>query len=278
VSPFAQRVADRRVAAKVLEIMAKRGAVKEFFTGIGLLGRGFGMYGTNPGLIALGLIPALIAGVLLLAVLILLIVFIGDLSSAVTWFANGWSSGERSTVRFIAGVSIIGSFGLLAVVTFTSLTLAIGDPFYEKISERVEQRLDAKSGPAALPPRVNLPWWKEFARGAAESVRLLTVSAMVGIPLFLAGFIPAVGQTVVPVIGAFVGGWFLSIELVGIAFARRGLKLADRRRALRSNRPLAIGFGAAVFVCFLIPLGAVLVTPAAVAGGTMLARRVMSGT
>jgi CysZ protein len=81
---------------------------------------------------------------------------------------------------------------------------------------------------------------------------------------------------VVPMIGAFVGGWFLSVELVGIAFARRGLRLADRRRALRSNRPLAIGFGAAVFVCFLIPLGSILVTPAAVAGGTLLARRVLA--
>ena len=35
---------------------------------------------------------------------------------------------------------------------------------------------------------------------------------------------------------------------------------------------MAIGFGAAVFVCFLIPLGAILVMPAAVAGGTVLAR------
>jgi CysZ protein len=234
------------------------------------------MYGTDTGLLALGLIPALLASVLLLAVLIVLIVFIGDLSSAVTWFANGWPPDARDTVRILAGISLFGIFGLLAVVTFTSVTLAIGDPFYEKISERVEKQLDARGGPDVVPPRADLPWWTEFRRGIAESIRMIAVSAMIGIPLFVAGFIPGIGQTVVPAIGALVGGWFIAVELVGIPFTRRGLRLADRRRILRSRRPLAVGFGAAVFICFLIPLGAILVTPAAVAGGTMLARRVLS--
>jgi CysZ protein len=35
---------------------------------------------------------------------------------------------------------------------------------------------------------------------------------------------------------------------------------------------LALGFGVSVFVCFLVPLGAVLVMPAAVAGATLLTR------
>jgi CysZ protein len=39
---------------------------------------------------------------------------------------------------------------------------------------------------------------------------------------------------------------------------------------------MAIGFGAATFICFLIPLGAVLVMPAAVAGATLLARRLFN--
>jgi len=76
------------------------------------------------------------------------------------------------------------------------------------------------------------------------------------------------------VVGALVGGWALALELTGIAFARRGLRLRDRRRMLRRHRPLALGFGVGVFVCFLIPLGAVLVMPAAVAGATLLTRHI----
>ena len=95
--------------------------------------------------------------------------------------------------------------------------------------------------------------------------------------LFAAGFIQVAGQTVVPVIGALTGGWFLALELVGIPFYRRGLRLPERRAALRRRRPLALGFGVAVFCCSLIPLGAVLIMPAAVAGGTLLAREAVHG-
>jgi CysZ protein len=36
-----------------------------------------------------------------------------------------------------------------------------------------------------------------------------------------------------------------------------------------------LGFGVAVFCCFLIPLGAILLMPAAVAGATLLSRTVL---
>jgi CysZ protein len=81
----------------------------------------------------------------------------------------------------------------------------------------------------------------------------------------------------VPVLGANVAGWFLALELTGTPFYRRGLRMRDRRVRLRTRRTLALGFGVAVFVCFLIPLGAVLIMPAAVAGGTLLAREVGFG-
>ena len=126
-----------------------------------------------------------------------------------------------------------------------------------------------------MPNAVDIPWWRSLGQGVLESIRLVAVSALIGIPLFLAGFLPVVGQTAVPVIGALVGGWFLAVELVGAPFARRGLRLADRRRVLRQNRPLAVGFGAAVFVCFLVPLGAIVTMPAAVAGAAMLSHRVL---
>lgn len=247
----------------------RRGAVREFAAGIGLLLRGLRVYGQTPGLVLLGLIPALITSLLLLAAVGTLIYFIGDVAGAATWFARGWTPSLRHLTEFLAGAGILGLALLLAVVTFTSLTLAIGDPFYEKISARVEERL------GGVPDAVELSWWREVGRGLAEAVRLVTISALLGIALFACGFLPVVGQTVVPVVGALVGGWFLAVELVGVPFARRGFGLAERRRVLRANRALALGFGTATFVLFLVPLVAVLVMPGAVAGGTLLARRVL---
>ncbi|MFC4016927.1 EI24 domain-containing protein [Micromonospora sp. GCM10011542] len=250
-----------RIAAPVT------GAVGRFLAGAGLLLRGLGLYVRSPGLMLLGVVPALISGVLFLGAFAALVWFADDLAALVTPFADDWSDTPRGLVRVIAGLAFLGLGGLLAVVSFTAVTLVIGDPFYEKISERVEARY------GGTPGAVEVPFWSSLRRSLADSVRLVALTALVGIPLFVAGFIPVIGQTVVPVIGAAVGGWFLAVELVGAPFYRRGMRLPQRRSILKADRPAALGFGVAVFLCFLVPLGAVLVMPAAVAGATLLARR-----
>ncbi|GAA2504303.1 EI24 domain-containing protein [Winogradskya humida] len=244
------------------------GAARDFFTGAGLLGRGLGLVLASPRLLGLGLLPALLAGVLYTGALFALIAFVGDLAAAVTWFADGWSTVWRDLIRVVAGAALIGLSGLLGVLTFTAVTLLIGDPFYEKISGLVERRY------GGVPDEVEVRLLHSLRRSLTDSLRLIGLSIAFGIPLFLAGFIPVVGQTVIPVIGAAVGGWLLALELTGVPFERRGKRLKHRREELRKRRPLALGFGVAVFLCFLIPLGAVLLMPAAVAGSTLLSRKV----
>jgi CysZ protein len=242
---------------------------KDFFTGIGLLGKGIGMYARSPGLIVLGMLPALLAFVVLAGAFVLIVSFIGPESHALTWFANGWPSDTRDLVRLLATVGIIGMSLYLSVVVFAAVTLMIGDPFYERISQRVEDRLGGAPGTA------NPPFWREMTRAATDAIGMAAFSAVVGIVLFLAGLLPGVGQTVVPVTSAFIGGWVLALELTGVPFARRGLRrLGQRRRILGRYRWMTLGFGVAVFVCFLIPLGAVLLMPAAVIGATLLTRHV----
>ncbi len=242
------------------------GVGREFFAGVGFLLRGVKMYTRSPRLMLLGLIPAFITLVLLVAALAALAYFVDDLARLVTWFADDWSAGWRQAVRIAAGLAIMGGAVLLSFVGYTALTLVIGEPFYEAISKNVEDRL------GGLPGEVDIPFWRSLPRSIADSLQLLALTALFGIPLFFAGFIPLVGGTVVPVIGALVGGWFLSHELIGVPFERRGLRMRDRRRMLKERRALATGFGTATFVCFLIPFGAVLIMPAAVAGATLMTR------
>jgi CysZ protein len=259
-----QTDADRSVAAR--GAVAAGGAVRQFLTGASLLGRGLGLCLRHPRLLGLGVLPALIAGVLYLAALVALVVYVDDLAAAATWFADDWATGWRDTVRLVAGAGVIGLAGLLGVLTFTAVTLLIGDPFYEKISELVEDRF------GGVPDAVETVWWRSLRRSLVDSLRLIGLSVLIGVPLFVAGFVPVVGQTVVPVLAGAVAGWILAVELTGVPFQRRGRRLADRRAALRRHRPMAMGFGVSVFLCFLIPLGAVLLMPAAVVGGTLLSR------
>jgi CysZ protein len=227
------------------------------------------MYAKSPRMLFLGMIPAVISLILVAAALITLWMFTDDLADWMTPFADDWSSGARSTLRVIIGIAMVLASLTVAALTYTALTLLIGDPFYEVISERVEDRL------GGTPGALNLPWYKTFRRNAVDSLRLIALGIAVGIPLFALGFIPIVGQTVVPVIDVIVGGWLLAVELTGIPFNRRGLYLTQRRQMLRANRPLALGFGIPVFLLLLIPFAAVFVVPAAVAGSTLLTRRVL---
>ncbi|MFF5234097.1 EI24 domain-containing protein [Dactylosporangium sp. NPDC000521] len=242
----------------------------EFAEGARLLGRGFSLYSRSPRLLLLGLIPAGISFLLLGIAWFFLLWFIRDLAATVTWFADDWGSPWRGVTRFGAGAGIVIVSALVSVLTYTALTLLIGDPFYEVISERVE---DHFGGAPGLP---DLPWHRTFFKNAADSIRLILLAVAVSIPLFLLGFVPVLGQTVIPVLDAVVGGWLLAVELTGVPFNRRGMRLRDRRAMLRANRPLALGFGIPVFVILLIPFAAVLVVPAAVAGSTLLTRRLFA--
>jgi len=243
--------------------------VRQFLHGAALPGRGLTLILRNPRLLMLGLLPALIAGIVYSAALFFLIDFLPELSGAVTWFADDWAEGGRDLIRVLAGIALLGVAVLLGILTFTAVTLLIGDPFYERISELVEDRF------GGVADQVEVGLLRSLRRSLVDSLRLIGLSILIGIPLFLLGFIPVVGQTVVPVTGGAVGGWMLAVELTGAPFQRRGQRLRHRRAALRANRPLTLGFGVAVFLCFLIPLGAILLMPAAIAGATLLSRKVL---
>lgn len=246
-----------------------RAAGGDFIAGARFLTRGFGIYLRDRRLLALGSVPALIAVLLVGSALAAVLYFIGDLSAAVTWFADDWSDAVRTATRIAAGIAIVALALVMAALTYTALTLIIGDPFYEVISERVERA----SG--QMPPEIDLPWHTTFLRNLVDSVRLLMLSVAISVPLFVAGLLPAIGQTVVPVIDVVLGGWLLAVELTGVPFNRRGLRLADRRRMLAANRARALGFGVPAFLLLMIPLAALIVVPAAVCGATLLTRAVL---
>jgi CysZ protein len=246
----------------------RRTVAGDLVAGVKLLGRGFGIVGRNPGMLVTGMVPGLISMTIVLAGLVTLGWFVGDVADWITPFADDWGADLRTALRIVVIIGIMATSILVAVMTFTALTLTIGDPFYESVSKRVDATFGAVD-------EDDTPWTKTLFRNLADSLRLVGFSVVVSILVFLFGLIPVVGQVGAPVIEAMVGGWVLALEISGVAFNRRGLRLAARRRLLRANRALALGFGIPVFLIFLIPFAAILVMPGAVAGATLLARRVL---
>jgi len=240
--------------------------VREFASGAALLGRGLRLWGTSPRLMLLGAVPAVIVGLVFVGLLVLVNGYADDVAVALTPFAEAWPAWQAQVVRLVVGLAVAALAVLLAVFTFTAVTLLVGDPFYERIWRHVERH----EGDA--PADLGAGFWRGLAKSVGDSLRLLLATASIGLLLFAGGFVPVVGQTVVPVLAAVTGGWFLTVELTGFAFDARGRTLRERRRALGLRRAHTLGFGTVTWLSFLVPFGAVLVMPAAVAGATLLAR------
>ncbi|GAA2222072.1 EI24 domain-containing protein [Herbiconiux moechotypicola] len=241
--------------------------VRDFFAGVGVLLRGFSLWATRPKLMLLGMLPALIVGVVFTAALVALAVSSPTLADGVTPFADGWVEPWRTVFRAAVAAALVGVAVLLAVFTFTAITLAVGDPFYERIWRVTEESL------GDAPPEPQGGFWRLLGRGVTIAARILALTAAFGAVLVVVGLIPIAGQIAAPVLSALFGGWVLALELTGFASDARGLTLRDRRRMLGTRRARTLGFGVAVYLVFLIPLGAVAAMPAAVVGATALLRR-----
>jgi CysZ protein len=229
--------------------------------------RGIGMFLGTPGVRLLGIVPVLLAGLVVLALLGLLVVYIDELADALTPFADRWDESSRTLVRVGAGLALLLGSTVLLVVSFTVIAQIIGQPFYERISDRIEHQLGAP------PAGADAPWWRTFPRASLESVLLLGLTLACTAPLFVLGLIPVLGQTVAPVLQAVVAGFFLAVELLAIPLERRGLHLAGRLRFVWRHRAQTLGFGITAFLLFLVPLMNVLAMPGAVVGATLLVRR-----
>ncbi|MBD3552624.1 EI24 domain-containing protein [Streptomyces sp. SP18CM02] len=213
-----------------------------------------------------GLLPGLVTLVVYSGALVGLGYGADDLVGWATPFADDWSSPWQGLLRtgLTALVFVFGLF--LAVITFTAMTLLVGQPFYESLSEEVDRDEGGEV------PESGLSFWRDVWISARDSVRILLRVALYGIVLFACGFIPVIGQTVVPAIGFCVSGYFLAEELTAVALQRRGMVLKDRLVLLRGRRMLVLGFGVPLTLAFLVPFVAVFLMPGAVAGATLLAR------
>lgn len=96
----------------------------KFVFGVGLLVRGFWIYARSPRLVVLGLVPALITGILFIVGLVVLGWNATDLADVMTPFADDWTSWARSALRVAVAVALVGAGALLGVLTFTAVTLA----------------------------------------------------------------------------------------------------------------------------------------------------------
>ncbi len=238
-----------------------------FGRGAGFLLRGLRLWRERPRLMLLGIVPAAIVALLVVALLVVLLVFADDVIAWATPFADDWSDTVRSVFRIALLLVVLAGAVMLAIVTFTGLTLAVGDPFYERIWKEVELSLGGEV------PDKGVGW----LRGALDGLALVGLGIAMAVVVFVLGLLPLVGTILGATLGLVVSGRLLAGELVSRPLEARGMDRAARAALMRRHRGALLGFGVCVQACFLVPLGGILVMPAAVAGATYLAREALEG-
>lgn len=216
----------------------------------------------TPRLLVLGLLPALVTALVLVTAVVALPFVVGDVVAWATPFADDWSDGVRSVVRFAIGAALVGGVVVIGVITFVSVTLTIGSPFYERISTRADQTL------GGIPAGGREP----VDGGIVELLTPIAMSVGVGLLSFVVGLVPFAGTVAVVVTSTLCAGWMMSLQLTEKPLSARGFSLEDRRRELRRRRLLTLSFGVPAYLLCLIPVVAIVTMPAAVAAGTLLAR------
>jgi CysZ protein len=243
-----------------------RQRLSELLAGAGILLRGFATWSRDPGLMLLGAVPALIVGIVMLGLLILLGFQVGGWATALTPFVDGWDPILSEVVRAALALGMLAGAVVLCVLTFAAITLTVGEPFYERISRSVDTRL---GGTHEAP---QLGFWRSIGKGVRDAAVLIGMAIGTGLVVFLVGLVPLVGTVLGLVVGALLGGRALARELTGIAGDARGMTLADRRALLAAHRWRTLGFGTVAYLLLLVPGLAVVATPAAIVGGTLLVR------
>jgi CysZ protein len=202
--------------------------------GFGHFRDGLAEWRRRPGLMLLGVLPAILVLTVLAAAFVVLLLFIGDVVAWATPFADGWNDSARRGFRFLLGLVVVLAAAYLAVVTFTGITLAVGDPIYAKVWRETE------AGLGGTVPVDGVSWW----RSVRDSAMLIALGLLTVVGVFVVGLLPVVGTLAGPVIGFLISGRVLARGLLSRPLAARGLDRRAPAKLLRRHERAVIGFGA----------------------------------
>lgn len=216
----------------------------------------------RPGLARYTALPAALSLLVIGAGLWLTFGYVDQLTTWLTARLPGWLDFLGLIVGpllYLLGI-LIGAwlFGFLAVL--------IASPFFGDLSVAVE-RAEFGSGPAQPPsPWTGLPAavGREMRKLVYYLPRLLLVFVLTLIPLV---------NAVSPLLWLGFGAWTLAVQFCDYPNENRGRPFRDTVELLQRNRAAALGYGACATLALALPLFNFLLIPVAVAGGTVLWRR-----
>ena len=246
----------------VVPVFSPRPSAGDFFLGMGLPFRAFGLILRSPRLLGLS---ALCAAVTLVSLVVLTWLLWGSSARLVGW---AWTQPSAWYALLLWELVRLLTFVLLLIVGANTVPLLLLTPLQDPLSEVTEELCgDFKAPPFRL---------GHFVRGVGVGlgytlarVALLLLGLAVLLPLHL---VPGVGSVAFAVLASLWSMNWMAAEHLGGPMARHFYPFRAVRQVLRARRLACLGFGAAVYVILWVPVLNTLFLPLAIVGGTLLFR------
>lgn len=149
---------------------------------------------------------------------------------------------------------------------FTTLANFVAAPFNGLLAEKVELQLTGQ----ALGDMSFGAMLKDVPRMLGREWKKMLYSIPRLIALFILGFVPVLGQTIVPVLAFIFGSWLIAIQYCDYPFDNHKINFKRMRNALSQYRIMNFTFGTLVSLFTMIPFVNLVVMPVAVCGATAL--------
>ncbi|CZF80364.1 Protein CysZ [Grimontia celer] len=223
--------------------------------------RGFSLMFT-PGIRRFVIIP-LVVNLLLMGTLI------GVVLSQLSDWINGWLSYLPEMLNWLSYVLWpLLAIAILVICSYFFSTVAnwIAAPFNGLLAEHLEAKLTGKRPPddgiAGIIkdlPRVFKREWQKLAYYLPKALGLLLLM-----------WIPAIGQTLGPVLWFLFSAWMMGIQYCDYPFDNHRVSFPNMKATLRDNKGSTMSFGALVMFFTMTPILNLFVMPAAVCGATAM--------
>ena len=174
-----------------------------------------------------------------------------------------------SWLEWLSFVLVPLTFLLLLVgfyFAFTTLANFVAAPFNALLAEKVELQLTNQPlGDTSFTGML-----KDVPRMLKREWQKMMYSVPRLIAIFLLGFVPVLGQTIVPVIAFVFSAWMIAIQYCDYPFDNHKISFQRMRNALEQNKVMNYTFGSLVSLFTMIPFVNLVVMPVAVCGATAM--------
>lgn len=247
--------------------------------GVGLLFEGLRLLRSRRDLWRLAAVPLACSFSLVALALGLLYAYAGDVHGLLTgwmpifvidaWYEWIWVGPLRALFAVLGWVLFLLAVGIAAIAA-SLVANVISAPFLDALSQRVER---IESGALVEPASGLAGLVGEVGRSVVSELSRVSFFVAVWLAIFGLGVVIPGGQLVAPWALVALTVVFLPLDYAGYALDRRQLPFRARRAWIRANLSTVLGFGGGAFLVCMVPGLNLLLLPALVAAGTLLALR-----